>query len=241
MALDWGNVWDTTKDVWNFATGLGKSQSKGGGGNFWGSDRNLLEFIWNPDEAGGGISGLNLQGVFQDPGRYLGTAAGVAGTYAGYQATDPNAYNQEYLDSLNQQLNPLRESSEKLGEMAGQYQDPNSAINQQIRGDIRTQNMEGMRNLLRRNQAASTGLSRYGQDQVSQNTMSDAIGKALQAHSRGLADSYKTGADMYGQQANINNALAQAQLQNRMLAGQAEAQRNQFLAQTGYGLAGMEQ
>jgi hypothetical protein len=138
---------------------------------------------------------------------------------------------------LNQNLNPLQQSYDAMGDLSKQYMDPNSAMNENLRSQISRSNVGGMATLLRRQQGDATGnISEFGSRAIDQNTISDAIAKGLGAHSSSLADSYKQGAGLLGQQATLGNALSQAQTQNMMYANQQAQQPFDYMAQTGMGL-----
>lgn len=212
-----------------FLGGIGKGAS--------GFGKNLFGKAMGGGEGGGFFSGLgkNLFGL-------QGGQAGMGGLGFGMQTLGQLGQmfpqqNTAYEQSLNQSLNPLQQSADKLGDIGQQYMDPNSSLNQQMRNQIRTQNMEGFSDILDRNRNMATGVySPESTGVMNQGMMSDAISKALGAHSKGLGDMYKTGAGFVQQQGTLNNALSQAMLRNKLLAQQQQAMPWQMLGQTGTGL-----
>jgi len=183
--------------------------------------------------SGGTLS--NLWGGAKD---FFGGKGGLLGAglsaYGASRMAKPS-YDKDYLAQLTQQLFPLQESADKFGELAGQYEDPNSEMNQRMRRDIRTQNLEGFSDIARRQRNQATGV--YGDSPgVDSNMLSSAIAQALQSHSMGASDRMKTSIGLRGQQSQLLNALAQGGMQNRLLAGQQSQFMPQYLAQTGMGL-----
>ena len=145
--------------------------------------------------------------------------------------------NTGYERGLNRALNPLQQSADKFGELASQYEDPNSSLNQGMRRDIRTQNLEGFTDIARRQRNKATGMFDENVNKnIDSNMLSGAIAKALESHSLGASDRMKTAMGLYGQQSTLNSALAQGQLRNKLLAQQQQAMPYQWLGQTGAGL-----
>ena len=181
-----------------------------------------------------GLRGLKLRDVTDFFGGGQGLlGAGLAG-YGAYRMANPKI-DSGYLSDLNAQLGPLQEAFDKFGDLAKQYEDPNSALNQKMRSDLRTQNLSGFADIARRARNQSTGVYGSGKG-VDANMMSNAIAKALESYSQAGGDRMKTAIGLRGQQSTLANALSQAQSQNRQLAQQQSQFGPAFLAQTGMGL-----
>ena len=71
---------------------------------------------------------------------------------------------------------------------------------------------------------------------IDRSLMTDAISNALRNFSKGASQRQATANQLYGQQAQMGNILAQARGQNQLLAQQQGQFLPQYLGQTGLGL-----
>ena len=186
------------------------------------------------DSLRGGLKGLKLRDLTNAFGGGQGLLGAGLGLYGAHKMSQPS-YDKGYLSDLNSRLGPLQQAFDKFGDLAGEYEDPNSALNQKMRSDLRTQNLSGFADIARRARNQSTGVYGSGKG-VDANMMSGAIAKALESYSQGAGDRMKTAISLRGQQSQLGNALAQGQTQNRLLAGQQSQFMPQYLAQTGMGI-----
>lgn len=158
----------------------------------------------------------------------LGSGAMMAPKYSFSQST---------FDRLSGQLDPLRDSIKRTGEMAQGYMDPNSTMNQQYRDSIRGDELSHLQDVIERNQNRSTGTygSSVGQ-QMNQNMMSDAVAQALGSYSSQLGQRQDKGINLLNQQSQLQNALSQGQMQASMAGMQAGKFMPQYLGQQFAGL-----
>ena len=119
---------------------------------------------------------------------------------------------------LQQSINPLEESYKNLLYQAGQYADPNSQMNVQMRDNIRGQNLDAMTDIARRAANEATGMvdDSISSRNLSQNAISTAIANALENYNRGHADRMRMSSDLYGKAGAAANTLASARQQNLM-------------------------
>ena len=135
------------------------------------------------------------------------------------------------------QLEPMRQSLGEMRNMAQQYMDPNSALNEQMRASIRGKELTALNDIVSRNIAQSTGT--YGTEtgqMMNQNLMSDAISKALGNYSAQQAGRVAQGTQLMGQSANLATALSGAQSRATQQAMQSGLVAPSLLGQTGLGL-----
>ena len=141
------------------------------------------------------------------------------------------------MNMMSRQLEPMRQSLGEMRNMAQQYMDPNSALNEQMRASIRGKELTALNDIVARNIAQSTGT--YGTEtgqMMNQNLMSDAISKALANYSAQQADRVAQGTQLLGQSANLASALSGAQARAAQQAMQAGLVAPSLLGQTGLGL-----
>tara|TARA_R100000781_G_scaffold71106_1_gene44557 strand:+ start:875 stop:1546 length:672 start_codon:yes stop_codon:yes gene_type:complete len=119
---------------------------------------------------------------------------------------------------LQQSINPLEESYKNLLFQAGQYADPNSQMNVQMRDNIRGQNLDAMTDITRRAANEATGMvdDSISSRNLSQNAISTAIANALENYNKGHADRMRMSSDLYGKAGAAANTLASARQQNLM-------------------------
>jgi hypothetical protein len=147
------------------------------------------------------------------------------------------AFSQRTMDRMSSQLQPMRQSLGEMRNMAQQYMDPNSALNEQMRASIRGKELTALNDIVARNIAQSTGT--YGTEtgqMMNQNLMSDAISKALANYSAQQASRVAQGTQLLGQSANLATALSGAQARAAQQAMQAGLIAPSLLGQTGLGL-----
>ena len=169
-------------------------------------------------QAGAGMGGLmNLGGM-------LGMA-------------DPNQYSRKYLNNLNDQLAPLKQSMTKMGDLAKQYEDPDSQFNQGMRDQVRGQNIDYAYDMNARNRAAALGTGYEGLGKQQDDAMlTQAIGSGLKNLTQQRGQQMQQASNLYQQQGTMANAFSQAKLQNRLLAGQQAQLPYQYMMSQGIGL-----
>ena len=156
--------------------------------------------------------------------------------YGAYKMANPSV-NRGFLNQMNQNLAPLVESYERFGELASQYEDPNSEMNQRMRDEIRSQDLQGFIDIANRQRNLATGeYGSYASKAIDRSLMTDAISNALRSFSKGASQRQSTANQLYGQQAQMGNILSQARSQNQLLAQQQGQFLPQYLGQTGLGL-----
>jgi hypothetical protein len=196
-----------------------------GGGSGSGFGQGISDWLQGGDKPGWMTGAQSLLGL------------GMMGYGAGQMANP--SINQGYLSSLNAQLGPLQASADKIQELAGQYEDPNSALNQQMRNQLRTQNLDAFTDIAQRQRSMATGeYGTYADKAMDQSMLSDALSQALKGQSAQTAQNMQQATKLYGQHAQLSNALSQAQTQNQLLAGQQAQFMPQYVAQTGMSLLG---
>ena len=206
---------------------------------------------WLDENAGGWRPGSNLGIDYKDITGSIGqnwmgatpenaTGAGIGslmnlGGMLGM--ADPNQYSREYLANLNSQLQPLMDSHQKMGEMAKMYEDPNSQFNQGMRDQVRSSNIDYAYEIANRDRQRALGTG-YGDLGRQQNTsmLTDAVSSGLKNLSQQRGQQMQQAAALRGQQGTLSNALSQAQLQNRLMAGQQAQLPFQLMAGQGIGL-----
>lgn len=119
---------------------------------------------------------------------------------------------------LQQSINPLEESYKNLLYQAGQYADPNSQMNVQMRDNIRGQNLDAMTDIARRAANEATGMvdDSVSSKGLSQKAISTAIANALENYNKGHADRMRMSSDLYSKAGAAANTLASARQQNLM-------------------------
>ena len=218
----------------------------GGGSNMFGKFGSFL--FGTPgqqiDSAGtmeGGSPGLfqrlgqNMFGLQGDnaAGAGLGLGMNLLGSFGQMNA----GYDSDYLRAMNRQLGPLSDAHKNLTQLSQDYLNPNSAMNQQLRDQIRTSNMEGFSDIADRQRNMSLGLfSPESTGMLDNSMMSDAISKALSNQTGLMANQFKTGANLAGSAGTLGAGLGQQRLQNMILAQQKAQQPWQWIGQTGTGL-----
>tara|TARA_R100000963_G_C4618871_1_gene86999 strand:+ start:301 stop:942 length:642 start_codon:yes stop_codon:yes gene_type:complete len=189
--------------------------------------------------TGSGGFGQGISDWFQGgdkPGWMTGAqsllGAGMMG-YGAHQMANPSI-NQGYLSSLNANLSPLQASADKMGDLASQYEDPNSEMNQRMRNQLRTQNLDAFTDIAQRQRSMATGeYGTYADKAMDQSMLSDALGMALRGQSQQTGQNMKEASNLYQNQAQINQALSQAGMQNQLMAQQQASFMPQYLSQTG--------
>jgi len=150
---------------------------------------------------------------------------------------DPNQYSRKYLNNLNSQLQPLKASMDKMGDLAKMYEDPNSQFNQGMRDQVRGQNIDYAYDMNARNRAAALGTGYEGLGKQQDDAMlTQAIGTGLKNLTQQRGQQMQQAANLYQQQGNMANAYSQAKLQNRLLAGQQAQLPYQYMMSQGIGL-----
>jgi hypothetical protein len=200
--------------------------------------------LFSGGDTGSGGFGQGISDWFQGgdkPGWMTGAQSllgmGMMG-YGANQMANPSI-NQNYLNSLNAQLGPLQASADKMKDLAGQYEDPNSAMNQQMRNQLRTQNLDAFTDIAQRQRSQATGeYGTYADKAMDQSMLGDAMAQALKNQSAQTGQNMKQATQLYGQHAQLSNALSQAGMQNQLLAGQQAQFMPQFMSQTGASLLG---
>lgn len=193
------------------------------------------------DFIGGGIRGLGNLITGDSSSSSFGTGAqsllglGMMG-YGASQMANPSI-NQGYLSSLNASLAPLQASADKMGQLASSYEDPNSALNQQMRNQLRAQNLDAFTDIAQRQRSMATGeYGTYADKAIDQSMLGDAISGALQAQSAQTSQNMQQAAQLYRQKALLDQALSQSMLGNRMIAQQQAQFMPQYTSQTGAAL-----
>tara|TARA_Y100001972_G_C7665783_1_gene336549 strand:- start:5641 stop:6216 length:576 start_codon:yes stop_codon:yes gene_type:complete len=174
-----------------------------------------------------------------------GTGLGLLGL-SGIASLPQFAFSKSTMNRMSNQLEPMRQSLGEMRNMAQQYMDPNSALNEQMRASIRGKELTALNDIVARNIAQSTGT--YGTEtgqMMNQNLMSDAISKALGNYSAQQAGRVAQGTQLMGQSANLATALSGAQARAAQQAMQSGLVAPSLLGQTGlglikYGLSGVE-
>ncbi len=150
---------------------------------------------------------------------------------------DPNQYSRKYLNNLNAQLQPLQDSMSKMGDLAKQYEDPTSQFNQGMRDQVRGQNIDYAYDMNARNRAAALGTGYEGLGKQQDDSMlTQAIGSGLKNLTQQRGQHMQQAANLYQQQGTLSNAFSQAQLQNRLMAGQQAQLPYRYMMAQGMGL-----
>mgnify|MGYP003127817572 CR=1 FL=1 len=150
---------------------------------------------------------------------------------------DPNQYSRKYLNNLNSQLAPLKQSMTKMGDLAKQYEDPDSQFNQGMRDQVRGQNIDYAYDMNARNRAAALGTGYEGLGKQQDDAMlTQAIGSGLKNLTQQRGQQMQQASNLYQQQGTMANAYSQAKLQNRLLAGQQAQLPYQYMMSQGIGL-----
>ena len=178
----------------------------------------LLDMFKKDNAAGTGLGLLGISNILSLPGisSRLGRPA---------------------MNMISRQLEPMRQSLGEMRNMAQQYMDPNSALNEQMRASIRGKELTALNDIIARNIAQSTGT--YGTEtgqMMNQNIMSDAISQALANYSAQQADRVAQGTQLLGQSANLATALSGAQARAAQQAMESGLMAPSLLGQTGLGL-----
>ena len=188
------------------------------------------------DNLGSSIKS-GVQDYFGEGGKPWQGLLGAGLSLYGMNRMANPSIDQGYLSSLNQQLAPLQASADKFGELAMQYEDPNSEMNQRMRDEIRSQDLDAFIDVANRQRSMATGeFGDMSNEAINKASLTDAMSAALANYSKGATQRQSTANQLYGQQSQLSNALAQAMLQNQLLAGQQAQVMPSYLAQTGMGL-----
>lgn len=209
-------------------TDWGKERLGFGGDKWRSGDLNYLKDFMNNPMLTQGVKGTNP----------LAANLGLIGMLGSGAMMDPkHSYSQSTYDRLTGQLDPLKQSIKKTGEMSDAYMDPNSEMNQKYRDAIRGDELSHLQDVIERNQNKSTGT--YGSSvggMMNQNMMSDAVAQALGGYSSQLGQRQDKGINLLNQQSQLQNALSQGQMQASMAAQQAGKFMPQYMAQQFAGL-----
>jgi hypothetical protein len=132
--------------------------------------------------------------------------------------TDYYKYQGPTQAQLQQSIDPLEAAYANLTHMAGQYRDPSSQMNVQMRNTIRGQNLEGMTDIARRaaNEAVGTVDDSSTTKQMSHNAIATAIANALENYNKQSGQRLQMAADYDTKAAAAANTLASARQQNLM-------------------------
>ena len=253
MASDWGTL--DPMQMQSYYAQHGYDTSKPGGYSFGqGGTAPPLLSGWSPYSAaqggtGGGTSGgigggqVVSGGGQADPNavnpnaataadsadlppwlKALSMGAAAYGKYSEIPSYDPSA--------MQQQINPLEESYQNLQDLSQEYADPNSALNQQARREIRTHNMEGFADIADRQRKIATG--QYGDTSggvANTQMMTDAISAALKNYSSQHGERMKTSAELQYKAGSIGNILAQARQSNYYNQRQQKAKQRGMIGE----------
>jgi len=186
---------------------------------------------------GEALSGIG-KNWFGAEGSQAGAGMGALMNFGGMLGmADPNQYSRKYLNNLNSQLDPLKQSMNKMGDLAKQYEDPDSQFNQGMRDQVRGQNIDYAYDMNARNRAAALGTGYEGLGKQQDDAMlTQAIGSGLKNLTQQRGQQMQQASNLYQQQGTMANAYSQAKLQNRLLAGQQAQLPYQYMMSQGIGL-----